>query len=284
MKRGIPHVVALLATYNEERFIGGCLEHLLQQNLQVYLIDNCSTDETVAIARRYSGDGVIGIETVPRAKTFTWRPLLERKEHLANVLDADWFMNVDADEIRLAPQANRGLAEAFAEVESQGYNAVNFQEFTFIPTQEEPDHDHPDFLKSMLRYYPFLASPLNQVKAWKRQLGAVEFAWSAGHKARFAGMRIAPQDFVMKHYQFLSIPHALRKYIERIYDQGELKAGWHLARAALRPEMIALPSESELRLFQSDGALDATQPRARHFLFDAERAAQLSDRNPQSGR
>jgi glycosyltransferase involved in cell wall biosynthesis len=43
-------VIALLAAYNEERFIAGCIEHLFQQSVDVYLIDNSSTDNTVTIA------------------------------------------------------------------------------------------------------------------------------------------------------------------------------------------------------------------------------------------
>jgi glycosyltransferase involved in cell wall biosynthesis len=271
----IPQVVALLATYNEERFLAGCLEHLLQQNLQIYLIDNSSTDQTAAIARRYLGHGLIGLETFPRMGMYSWHPLLERKERLANTLDADWFMNLDADEIRLSPHSGRTLAEAFGEVEQQGYNAVNFQEFTFIPTREQPDHDHQAFRKTMRRYYPFMSAPVaTQVKAWKRQDGPVEFAWSGGHKIRFEGLRISPQNFVMKHYLFLSVAHARRKYIEKTYDPGEVEAGWHRARAALRPELVKLPAESELRAFLSDDELDAANPRARHYLFDADWAAQ----------
>jgi cellulose synthase/poly-beta-1,6-N-acetylglucosamine synthase-like glycosyltransferase len=45
-------VIAILATYNEERFIANCLEHLFRQGVEVYLMDNDSEDETVAIARR----------------------------------------------------------------------------------------------------------------------------------------------------------------------------------------------------------------------------------------
>ena len=70
-------MVALLATYNEERFVAGCLEHLLQQHVDVYLIDNCSSDQTVAIASRYLGRGLIGIETFPRTGMYSWRPILE---------------------------------------------------------------------------------------------------------------------------------------------------------------------------------------------------------------
>jgi glycosyltransferase involved in cell wall biosynthesis len=275
MTRAIPRVVALLAAYNEERFIAGCLEHLLQQNVDIYLIDNCSSDQTVTIARRYMAHGLIGIETVPRAGMYSWRPILERKEQLANTLDADWFMLTDPDEIRLPPRACQSLAQGFAEAEGEGCNAVNFEEFTFIPTREAPDHDHQDFQKTMRWYYPFLTSPaLFQVKAWKRQPGPVEFAWSAGHQVRFEGLRIFPQGFRMRHYFYLSVPHAIRKYVEKRYDPAEVEVGWHRLRARVRPETIKLPAEAELRPYLSDDELDPSNPRVQHYLFDAVWAEQ----------
>jgi glycosyltransferase involved in cell wall biosynthesis len=266
--RRLPRVVAMLATYNEERFIEGCLDHMIAQNVAVYLIDNGSSDQTVAIAQRYFGRGLIGFESLPRADMYSWRPLLERKEQLARTLDADWFINLDADEIRLPSRSGSTLAEAFLDVEAQGFNAVNFQEFTFTPTREHPDHDHPAFRMTMRHYYPLSAAP--QVKAWKRPSVPVEFAWSAGHQVRFDALRIYPQNFVMKHYLFLSIPHAHRKYIARTYDPSEVAVGWHRARAALRAEFIKLPSESELRRFVSDDELDASNPRMKHYLFDID--------------
>ena len=274
MTKAVPRVVALLATYNEERFIAGCLEHLVRQHIDVYLLDNSSTDQTLAIAHRYLGRGLIGIETFPRDGIYRWRPILERKEQLAETLDGDWFMHVDADEIRLPPRSDRSLAQAFAEVDSAGYNAVNFQEFTFVPTREAPDHDHQDFQKTMRWYYPFLPSsaPM-QVKAWKRQSSPVELAWSGGHHIWLPELRIAPQWFPMRHYLFLSVPHAVRKYVERHYDPAEVEAGWHRVRARLRPEMIRLPAMAELRGYFSDDQLDASNPRARHYLFDEAWAA-----------
>ncbi|MDQ3254906.1 MAG: glycosyltransferase family 2 protein, partial [Acidobacteriota bacterium] len=97
-------MVAILASYNEERFIAPCLEHLFQQGIEVYLIDNSSTDDTVRIAERYLKKGLIGIETFPRSEFYVWKPILERKEQLAHTLDADWLMHADPDEIRLPPR------------------------------------------------------------------------------------------------------------------------------------------------------------------------------------
>jgi hypothetical protein len=261
-------VVAILASYNEERFIAGCLEHLFRQGVDAYLIDNCSTDQTVPIARQYLNQGLIAIETFPRSGMFKWRPLLERKEQLAATLDADWFMHMDPDEIRLPPRSNRTLAQALAHVEAQGFNAVNFLEFTFIPTQEVPDHDHPDFQQTMRWYYPFLPTFPHQLKAWKRQPGPVELGWSWGHQVRFPGLRMSPESFRMRHYLFLSVPHAIRKYVNKLYDPAEVAAGRSGYRAKLRPEMIRLPPEAELRAYLSDDQLDPSNPRTQHYLFD----------------
>jgi glycosyltransferase involved in cell wall biosynthesis len=259
-------VVAIIAAYNEERFIAACLENLFRQGVEAYLIDNCSTDETLPIARRYLGRGLLGIESFPRTEgMYNWRALLMRKEELAATLEADWFMHVDADEVRLPPRPHQTLAEAFAEVDAQGYNAVDFLEFTFTPTREEPDHDHPDFQLTMRRYYPFLPWSPHRLNAWRRQPSRVELAWYGGHRVRFPGLRVSPILFPMRHYLFLSIAHFLDKYANRIYDPAEVKRGWHGWRTRLNPNFINLPSEDELRLYTSDDELDPSTPRTRHF-------------------
>ncbi len=59
-------IIAILASYNERRFIRACLEHYLQQDIEVYLLDNDSTDETIDIASEYLGRNLIQIERTPR--------------------------------------------------------------------------------------------------------------------------------------------------------------------------------------------------------------------------
>lgn len=266
-------VVAVLATYNEERFIAGCLEHLIGQGVEVYLVDNSSTDTTLEIAERYLGRGLIEIEELPRAGVFDLSAQLERKEQIFATLDADWFMHLDADEVRLPPRSNRTLAQAFAEVEREGYNAVNFLEFAFVPTLEDPDHDHPNFWKTMRWYYPFLPWFPHRLNAWKRQPDGEELVWSAGHRVRFPGLRMYPESFKMRHYLFLSMPHALEKYVGTRFAAAELRKGWHRRRAALTSENIRLPSQTELRQYASDDQLDPSDPWTRHAWIAPEEEA-----------
>lgn len=267
-------IVALLATFDEERFVAPCIEHLVSQGVDVYLIDNESTDATVDIAESYRGRGLVGVETFPRSGRYSWRALLDRKAELATTLDADWFLHVDADEIRLPPRAGLTLAEAFAGVEARGYNAVNFQEFTFVPTLEAPDHDHPRFQETMRRYYPYLPSFPDRLNAWKRQELPVDLATDGGHRVRFPGLSMYPEPFPMRHYLFLSVDHAVRKYVERVYDPAEVEAGWHRRRAALRAEQIELMPERDLREYVSDDELDPSEPWTEHPLFARARVGE----------
>ena len=266
-------IIALLATYNEERFIVGCLEQLVSQGVETYVIDNQSEDGTVPLARQFLGRGLAGIESFPRGGVYRWQKILERKEQLASCLEADWFMHVDADEVRLPPRSDTTLAAAFAEADRQGFNAVNFVEFTFVPTQESPDHDHPDYLRTMRWYYPFQPSFPNRLNAWKKQPGPVELAWSGGHLVRFPGLRMEPTSFPMRHYLFLSEAQAALKYVQKTYAPEELSRGWHRARSRLRAEEIVLQPEAELRRYVSDDLLDASHPLRQHPLFSGQQPA-----------
>jgi glycosyltransferase involved in cell wall biosynthesis len=260
-------VVALLAAYDEERFIGGCIEHLAAHGVETYLIDNESTDSTVEIAERYRGRGLAGVETFPRRGSYHWLRLLARKAELGATLDADWFVHVDADEIRLPPRPGVTLAEALAEAGRDGYNAVNFLELTFVPTREHPDHDHPRYEETMRWYYPYLPRFPDRLNAWKRQPRRVDLASSGGHRVDFPGLRMYPESFRMRHYLYLSVEHAVRKYVERTYDPLEVEVGWHRLRAALRSEDVELLPEERLRTYVSDDALDVSAPWTSHPLF-----------------
>jgi hypothetical protein len=265
-------VLALIASHDEERFIGGCIEHLYRQGVHTYLIDDGSTDRTIEIAQSYWGRGLIGLERRPHDGVYRLRDILLRKEELAATLDADWFVHHDADEIRLSPQPDLSLHDALMEVDRQGFNAVNFIEFTFVPTREAPDHDHPRFRDTMRWYYPFRTGDRHQVKAWKRQPQQVRLADSGGHHIGFPDLAVYPVSFPMKHYQFLSPRHAVRKYIGRVHDPQALAMGWHGWRATLRREGIVLPSQDELREYKGDGHLDPTDPWRTHWLDQEARA------------
>lgn len=270
-------VIALIAVHNERRHIGACLDHLHRHGVESYILDNMSTDSTASIVRAHPG--VVAIERFPRDNdTFSLAPLLRRKEEIAAELDADWFIHMDADEIRLPPRGAQTLAQGLADADRAGFNAVNFLEFTFIPTREAPDHDHPRFQDTMRSYYPFRPWFPQHVKAWKRQADRVDLASSAGHRVRFPGFNLAPWSFPMRHYLFLSREHAIEKYVRRTYDPEAVARGWSGWRVGLLPDMISLPSRSKLRVYEGDDTLDAQNPWTEHYLAIVRRQAEARSR------
>jgi hypothetical protein len=82
----------------------------------------------------------------------------------------------------------------------------------------------------------------------------------------------------MRHYQFLSVPHAIRKYALKQYDPAEVQKGWHDWRAKLRPDIIKLPSQAEMNTYVSDDQLDVSNPRTRHCFFDESMTGAISPR------
>jgi glycosyltransferase involved in cell wall biosynthesis len=260
-------IIAIVAAYNEERFIEGCIQHLAAQGIETYLCDNDSSDGTYAIAERYLGHGLCGLERLPRDGTYRWTAILEHKAKLAQRLAADWFLHLDADEIPLPPASAPTLAAALQRADAAGANAAEFVEFTFVPPREAPDHDHPDFRRTMRWYYPFEPQAEHLVRAWKRQAGLVDLASSGGHHVVFPGRRIYSERLRLRHYLFLSREHALRKYVARRYDPDEVRRGWHGWRATLTADQIRLPARAELRLARTDDELDFSNPRTTHCLL-----------------
>lgn len=267
-------IVAILAVYNERRFIAGCLEHLFSQGVEAYVIDNGSTDGTGEIARRHLGHGLVGFEEMPRTEYFSLARVLERKQELAATLDADWFIHHDADEIRTGGRPGRRLADAIAEADAAGANAVNFLEFTFVPTREAPDHDHDRFRDTMRWYYPFLPHFPHRLNAWKRQPGPVNLVDAAGHRVAFPNLRMHEESLHLEHYMFLSVRQAVEKFIEsRRYDPAMVARGWHRWRSRLTPDDIVLPAQADLVERRPGEPLCAANPRTKHVIDPAARAA-----------
>lgn len=262
-------IVALLTVRNEVRYLKKSLEHLYNQGVDVCVIDNGSTDKTVEIAENFRKKNVIRIENFPYNGSFELKPILENEERLSKEIDADWFIHHDADEIRQSPFSDKTLKEAIIEVDKQGYNAINFDEFVFLPTQEEPNHEGGDYLKTMQYYYFFEPEKIRRINAWKNFNQKVDIASSGGHRISFDNQKIFPQSFIMRHYIVLSKAHAIAKFCGRVYSEEEVaKNNWHWDRATCKPQNIILPKISELKKLNNSSEIlwDKTDVWDKHFF------------------
>jgi len=260
-------IIALMTVRNEEKYLERCIQHLVSQGVEICLIDNGSTDRTREIANAYLGKGVVRIEEIPFNGQFELEKILKNEERLAAEINADWFMHHDADEIRETPAGHRNLAEAIADADRQGYNAINFEEFVFVPTGENEDYESVDYVAAMKYYYFFEPAPLRRVNLWKNAGQTIDLVSSGGHSVKFAGRKVYPLPFVMRHYILLSRAHAERKFGVRIYPQQELARRWHLDRARHGKLGIRFPDRQEMKYFISSDRMDRSEPKLTHLIF-----------------
>ncbi len=231
-------IMAIIATYNEDDIIHHVIGSLVQNGINVYLIDNNSTDNTVAEASKWLNKGLIHIEKFPanchskknNQDLYLWSDILRRKEELALSLNADWFIHHDADEFRESPWPQLSLYEAIRVVDNLGYNAIDFDLLNFRPTDNsyKPGSDVRQYIRHFECCEDF---DRIQIKAWKKQLMRVDLQSSGGHEAKFEGRKVFPIKFVLRHYPIRSQAHGEKKvYHERRprFDQRELDAGWHV--------------------------------------------------------
>ena len=234
-----PRIVAILPAYNEEDVIGSVIQHYVDDGVEVYLIDNCSTDGTAEIARRWLGNGVIKIERFPddvggteRAKKeYMWGEILRRNEVLSAELGADWYIRADADEFRVGPWPGLSHAESITLVDALGYTAVQSEVLEFRPTDASfPSGGDP---RDHIHYYePAEFANTLWVKAWKQPPAGVHvnIVPTGGHAAEFHGRRLFPVHFLSLHYPIRTPEHAKRKiFKERLdrYPAEEREMGWH---------------------------------------------------------
>jgi glycosyltransferase involved in cell wall biosynthesis len=259
-------VVALMTIRNEALYLKQCLEHLARNQVRVCLIDNQSIDHSMDIAGTFYPNTVVHMETLPYRGCFELEAVLNREQALAQTLEADWFLHCDADEIRQSPYPGINLYNALKRADQAGYNAVNFDEFVFLPcVEDEQGYEGHDYVKHMQYYYYFNPGAHRRVNAWKNTGQPVDLVSSGGHRVQFPGIRVYPDNFIMCHYIGLSRNHLKQKYAARKYSAQEIQTrGWHRKRAAFVPEKLCLPSRKQLKKRQPDGVWDRSDPWTRH--------------------
>ena len=271
IKKDINHpkfrIVALLAIRNEALYLEKCLEHHYQQGIEVCIIDNDSTDNSLNIAQKFLDRNVFRIERQEYKGNFDLCEQLRIKENLASEIQADWFIHCDADEIREAPEHYSSLYQGILAASMAGYNAINFDEFIFIPLDENERHENKDFVKSMRHYYFFEPYPLRRINAWKKTNSPIDLVSSGGHNVLFADRKIFPENFILRHYIGLSASHLNFKYSQRVFSESEVNdRRWHGWRAKFSKYRIGLPAVENLKLYLGDGKWDKTNAKKEHIF------------------
>ena len=96
-------VSTILITFNEADNIGDCLASIQPVSDEIIVIDSGSTDDTVAIAQRYTD----------KITVTDWPGFGPQKQRALDKASGDWVLSIDADE-RLTPYLAREINHALA--------------------------------------------------------------------------------------------------------------------------------------------------------------------------
>lgn len=230
------NILAIISTYNEEDIIEQVVEHLINQNVDIYLIDNWSTDNTykilTSLQQKYSKR--IKLERFPESGStpfYEWKNILKRKVEIAAENNYDWYIHYDADEIRVSPWINLNLQDSISFVDSLGFNAIEFTVINFKPTKDGFSiHDDP---ANFFTHFEFgkTAGDLLQIKAWKNLNKKVDLDFHFGHNVLFENRKVYPLKFLLKHYSLRSELQANKKiFVDRTprYTVEEKAWGAHV--------------------------------------------------------
>lgn len=252
-------MVAIIAAYNEADIIGQVVGNLIEHDVRVYLLDDGSTDGTVAAVEPYLGHGLLGVERVAGndgrpATGFEWERILRRKTELAGELDADWFIHHDADEFRESPWPHLSLSAAIRAVDALGFNAIDSTRLDFWPV-DDSFRPGDDVRRTFTHYAAPAPYDRLQIRCWKKTEAGVDLASSGGHEARFAGRRVFPIRFLLRHYPIRGQAHGERKvFRERKprFVEGERARGWHVQYDSVQEGASFIHDPATLTRYDAD--------------------------------
>ncbi|MFV0410364.1 MAG: hypothetical protein ACK5LJ_11920 [Paracoccus sp. (in: a-proteobacteria)] len=233
-----PHLIGFVCGRNVAPYLPVLAARMYDEDVPLVYIDNDSNDGSAEIAQELRGKGILSVGNLPYAGSFSVEQQLKDKARLVHEYEPEWIMNIDADEIIECRDTGRGLHDMVSDAEARGYNAINLNEFVFLPECGE-NHSGRDYYAEMGSYYFFEPMPYRLLRLWRHSMGMSNLG-DAGH--RLTGpVRIAPESHNLRHYMALSQQAAIDKYVGRVFSSDELARNWHSNRTNITLDKIHLP-------------------------------------------
>lgn len=249
-------VMAIVHFYNEIDIIERTIQYLLKQEIDLYLVDNWSYDGSFEIAERYQKKFPerIYLERFPaqgRSHDYEWYDQLKRTEVISKMMNYNWFIHYDMDEIRVSPWENTTLRKAIGWIDHQGYNCIENTVIDFRFTKRDAEN-----IFGQDTFFDFRHDELwhDQLKTWKKS-EQIDLKSSGGHFARVENPRIYPLKFLNRHYPLRSIQQAEKKVFQDRkprFQKEQAERGWHGHYENFVREEDFIFKESELLLWEDD--------------------------------
>ena len=251
---------AVVACRNEAVLLKEHLPVWISEGLEIVVIDHSSTDDTRSVAEAHLGAGVLAVKRMPWLGHFSLDQQLATKAEVIETLDHDWVIHIDADEWLHSTREGETLQEALSRLAAAGANAVNFEEFVFLPIDQKRSAEH---------YYFFAPAPLRLIRAWDRRCGFSNQG-HGGHRlssSNNTSLHVAEESLVLRHRIVHNQRQARQKYLQRQFNPQELQRGWHRNRLRLSARQLTFPDAAELEQLTSPSQrqLQHSSPRTTHY-------------------
>ena len=118
----MPKLSVILITRNEAANIAACLESVAWAD-EIVVVDSGSSDETVAICRRYSAKVQVSSD---------WPGFGPQKNRAVDMATGDWLLSIDADE-RVTPELRAEIEQVLAAPDSDAYEMPRLSSYLGQP-------------------------------------------------------------------------------------------------------------------------------------------------------
>lgn len=270
-------VTAILCIRNEEAYLANCLRHLVHNGIYFFIIDNESQDSSTEIYRRREfRNNLVGVEEMRFHGVYSQTDQLQRKMAVIDTIKTDWVIHQDADEILHSCLPGESLRAGLSRLDAEGWNVVNFDEFVFLPVENDYVPDTAGY-QPILTYYFFQRRFPRLMRAWRKSCG-FSMIDGGGHVLTGPGLRMAPQTFVLRHYMFQNQEHALTKLVNRKFAAEDIARGWHTKRMNQPAEVFRFPPAASLKRLvnKDDHILDRSDPWRDHYWVPASKTRNVS--------
>lgn len=232
-------ICAIIAVRNEYHYLKILIPYLAEQDIDIVIIDNDSSDQSYLLYNSYRNDPVISVERQPYKGSFSLTEQLNIKQDIVKRLNHDWIIHHDADEIIEHREVNHTLREAIEEADDNDVSIINLDEFVFLPNSEF-DYTDGNYYREFLTYYFFQPTVNRLNRIWKRQAG-LDARSSGGHRFPGDNLDIFPLNHILRHYITLDQQHLYQKYQNRTFDVKDTEKGWHGNRRNFNSRNLILP-------------------------------------------
>jgi len=249
-------IIGILPVFNEADILSQTIAYTTKQGIPLVIVDNGSTDGSLAIERRFLRKGVLEVREVHPNPYYDIKEVLGEAYETALSYSPDWLFHLNADEFIESPYPGLNLAKAIQNEAEFGYNMIQVNIFDFQLTERDYQSKIRD-VRKRLRYYSWISD--FHYRAWKNYPGT-DLLVHAGHKPVFppgVEEKISPLKFALRHYKFRSVEHGLSKvFKDRLprYDPKNRALGWHVQYNAFKPDPRYFVVDSlKLSRYDEDG-------------------------------